>query len=110
MIRLNLVLSLAVLVSALYLVTVQYESRQLFSNLDKAHAQERKLMADNAKLQVEKRAQATSLRVEKLAREKLQMRSATPAITHYVSYGGESLPASAESIDAAPRVLSGQVQ
>ena len=80
MIRLNLVLSLAVLVSALYLVTVQYESRQLFSNLDKAHAQERKLMADNAKLQVEKRAQATSLRVEKLAREKLQMRSATPAI------------------------------
>lgn len=110
MIRLNLVLSLAVLVSALYLVTVQYESRQLFSNLDKAHAQERKLMADNAKLQVEKRAQATSLRVEKLAREKLQMRSATPAITHYVSYGGGSLPASAQSIDAAPRVLSGQVQ
>ena len=97
MIRLNLVLSLAVLVSSLYLVTVQYESRQLFSNLDKARSEERRLIADNAKLQVEKRAQATSLRVEKLAREKLQMRSTTPAITHYVSYGD------AQAVDVASR-------
>ena len=32
------------------------------------------------------RAQATPLRVEKLAKEKLQMRTATPAITQYVTY------------------------
>ena len=69
-----------------------------------------RLETERDRLLVERRAQATPLRVEKLAREQLQMRSATPAITHYVSYGGESLPASAQSIDAAPRVLSGQVQ
>ncbi|MBP9059193.1 MAG: cell division protein FtsL [Rhodoferax sp.] len=112
MIRLNLVLSLAVLVSSLYLVTVQYESRQLFSNLDKARSEERRLIADNAKLQVEKRAQATSLRVEKLAREKLQMRSTTPAITHYVSYGSEPLAAKAQGMEVASGASdgSGQIQ
>jgi len=82
--RLNLVLLLAVLASALYLVHTQYESRRLVSELDKATSEVRRLATDNEGLQVEKRAQATPARVEKLAREQLQMRSATPAITQYV--------------------------
>jgi cell division protein FtsL len=52
--------------------------------LEKAVAQARKVESDNERLQVEKRAQATPLRVEKLARDRLQMRTATPAITQYV--------------------------
>ena len=84
MTRLNLVLLLAVLASALYLVHTQYESRRLVSELDKATSEVRRLATDNEGLQVEKRAQATPARVEKLAREQLQMRSATPAITQYV--------------------------
>jgi cell division protein FtsL len=36
-------------------------------------------------LNLEKRAQATPLRVDKIAREQLQMRVATPAITQYVA-------------------------
>ena len=90
MMRLSLVLLLAVLASALYLVSVQYESRRLFSDLDKARVQARKLEADNERLQVEKRAQGTPLRVEKLAKDRLQMRTTTPAITHYVTYGAAS--------------------
>jgi len=86
MTRLNLVLLLAVVASALYLVHTQYESRRLFVELEKATAQSRKIDADNERLQVEKRAQATPLRVEKLARDRLQMRTTTPAITQYVSY------------------------
>ena len=43
MIRVNLVLLLAVLASALHLVGVQYESRRLFSELDKAHSEARRL-------------------------------------------------------------------
>jgi cell division protein FtsL len=35
---------------------------------------------------VEKRAQASPGRVERLAREKLEMRQPTPAITTYMSY------------------------
>ena len=85
MTRLNLVLLLAVLASALYLVRTQYESRRLYVELEKAIAQNRKLEAENERLQVEKRAQATPLRVEKLAKDNLQMRSVTPAITQYVT-------------------------
>ncbi len=85
MIRLNLVLLVAVVVSALYLVRMQFESRQLFVELDKAVAESRRLATDHERLQVEKRAQATPLRVERLARDQLLMRTATPAITHYVT-------------------------
>ena len=88
MTRLNLVLLLAVLASALYLVRTQYESRRLYVELEKAIAQNHKLEAENERLQVEKRAQATPLRVEKLAKDNLQMRSVTPAITQYVTQGG----------------------
>ena len=64
MTRLNLVLLLAVLFSALYLVNVQYESRRLFTDIDQAKALARKLELESERLQVEKRAQATPLRVD----------------------------------------------
>ena len=85
MTRFNLVLLLAVLASALYLVRTQYESRRLYVELEKATTKNRTLDTENERLQVEKRAQATPLRVEKLAKDKLQMRTVTPAITQYVS-------------------------
>jgi len=86
MMRLNLVLLLGVVLSALYLVNVQYESRRLYSDLDRAKARAHQLATENERLQVEKRAQATSARVESLAKSRLQMRAATPAITTYVTY------------------------
>lgn len=86
MIRLNLVLMLAVLASALYLVGVQYDSRRLFTELDRAHTEAHRIATERERLQVEKRAQATPARVERLARDKLQMRQATPGITTYVTY------------------------
>ncbi len=109
--RVNLLLLLAVLLSALYLVNVQYESRRLFSELDKARSQAHRIESDKERLQVERRAQATPLRVEKLAKEQLQMRSTTPAITHYVSYGSVPLSAQAASGTAGAGVaVSGRVQ
>ncbi len=92
MTRLNLTLLLAVLASALYLVSVQYESRRLFSSLDKASSESRRLETDNERLQVEKQAQATPLRVEKLAKQHLQMRTATPATTYYLTYASSMKP------------------
>ena len=68
MTRLNVVLLLAVLASAIYLVHTQYESRRLFVELERAHATARQLETDQERLQVEKRAQATPLRVERLAK------------------------------------------
>ena len=86
MIRLNLMLLLAVIVSAMYLVHTQYESRRLFTALDRAASLAHKLEVEHERLQVERRAQATPSRVEKLAREQLKMVGANPAITQYVSY------------------------
>ncbi len=87
MLRLNLVLLLAVLLSAVALVQVRYDSRRLYVEIEKAQAEARKLEVDHEKLQAAKRAQATPLRVEKLAKEQLQMRQASPAITQYVGQG-----------------------
>ena len=87
--RLNLLLVIGLVLSALYLVNVQYQSRHLYSELNRAQAQARKLAEENERLQVEKRAQATSLRIESLARSRLQMRPANPAITAYVQDGAE---------------------
>jgi cell division protein FtsL len=86
MARLNFILLLAVLVSALYLVQSQYESRRIYVELEKANAQSRKIATESERLQVEKRAEATPLKIERLARDRLQMRTTTPAITEYVKY------------------------
>ena len=90
MIRLNLVLLLALLGSAMVLVQVQYDSRRLYAEIERAQGEARRLEIEHERLQVEKRAQATPLRVERLAKEQLQMRPATPAITQYVTKKGAS--------------------
>jgi len=75
----------AILVSAFYLVHTQYESRRLYSELDRAQAAARRLAAENEQLQVLKRAQATPARVQQLASQRLAMRPVTPGITRYVT-------------------------
>ncbi|MEX8192690.1 cell division protein FtsL [Comamonas guangdongensis] len=87
MLRINLLLLLAVMLSAIFLVHTQYESRKLFTELDRAESEARRLATDQQRLQVEKRAQATPQRIETMAREKLQMKPASPAITQYVQDG-----------------------
>src|SRR5690606_23660425 len=89
MTRVNIFLLLALLASALYLVQVQYDSRRLYTEIEKAQNEARKLELERERLHVEKRAQATPGRVERIAREQLRMRSATPAISTYVDPGGE---------------------
>ena len=96
MIRLNLMLLVAVLVSAFYLVHTQYESRRLYAALDKANAQTRKLESEHEQLQVQKREQATSARVQQLATRQLQMRPVSPGVTQYVTVFG------APAADAKP--------
>ena len=79
------VLLLALLIaSSLYLVKTSYESRRLFALLERARTEHKQLETEYKRLDAERQAQATHLRVEKTAREKLQMRTATPAVTQYV--------------------------
>jgi cell division protein FtsL len=90
MMRINLVLLLALVLSGLYLVGVQYESRRVFTDLDRARSEARRLEAESERLQVQKRAAATPVRVERLAKDKLQMHQASPGITTYVTYTGSA--------------------
>ncbi len=84
MTRISLLLILATLASAMYLVSVQYESRRLFTELERAQREGRRLKTEFERLEVDKRSQATPARVERVAREKLQMRQVTPGITVYM--------------------------
>ncbi|MFL6664022.1 MAG: cell division protein FtsL [Rhizobacter sp.] len=60
-------------------------ARRLFAELDHAQSEERQLDTEFERLKADKQSQATPLRVEKAAREKLGMRTASPAITQYVT-------------------------
>ena len=83
--RVNLLLLAALLLSSLWLVRTSYEARRLFAEVDRAKAVQQRLDADYRRLDAERQTQATHLRVERVAREKLGMRTATPAVTELVS-------------------------
>ena len=82
--RLTWVLLLLLLGSSLALVRIAYESRRVFAALDRARQEQRQLDAEFKRLDAERQAQATHGRVEKVAREKLRMSTATPGVTAYV--------------------------
>lgn len=83
MLRLNVLLLVAVMFSALYLVQTQYQSRSLYTELHRATNEARNLETEYQRLQVELRAQSTPSRIEKMAVEQ-GLQGVSPAITHYV--------------------------
>ena len=80
----TVVLLVLLIGSSLYLVRTSYEARRLFAQLDRARAEQRQLETERKRLEAERQAQATHLRVEKVARDRLRMRTASPAVTQYV--------------------------
>lgn len=95
MTRLNVLLLLALIVSSLVLVKTAYDARRLYSEIDRAKNEQARLDAEYKRLEAERQAQATNLRVEKVARERLAMRLANPAVTQYVT--DAPTPAAAEA-------------
>ena len=84
MMKLNVLLLVALLCSAMFLVRTSYEGRRLFAAVDRAKNEQSRLDIEYKRLDAERQAQATHLRVERVAREKLKMRTATPAVTQYI--------------------------
>ncbi len=99
--RVNLLLVLALVLSCLYLVRTAYDSRRLFTELDRAKNETARLETERVRLEAEREGQATSLRVERTARERLAMRTATPAVTVYVDDQGGAASGAAPA--AGPR-------
>jgi cell division protein FtsL len=95
--KINVILLLALLASCLWQVKTAYEARQLFAALDQAQVERQQLDAEFKRLDAEAQAQATHLRVERVARERLQMRPATAAVTKYLAVPGTSSGAASGS-------------
>jgi cell division protein FtsL len=88
MTRVSLILLVATVVSALWLVHSHYESRRIFMDMESARKEAKRIEVDHDRMEVERRAQATPLRVEQIARQQMNMRTASPAITQYVNAQG----------------------
>ena len=82
--KINLLLLAALLGSSLVLVKTSYESRRVFTALDQSRVEKLQIDAEFKRLDAQRQAQATHLRIERVAREKLGMRTASPAVTEYV--------------------------
>ncbi len=75
MIRLNMILMLVVTICALGVVTAQHKSRKLFQDLEAEQERAKQLDVEYGQLQLELSTWATPPRVEKIARDKLKMRT-----------------------------------
>ena len=84
--------------------------RVLHHALDRARFEHTQLETEFKRLDAERQAQATHLRVEKAAREKLRMRTATPAVTLYLDAAGAPRAPVAASAASAPSVASGALR
>jgi len=89
MVRVNILLLLAVLVCSLGVVTSQHKARKLFQAMEAEQERARQLEIEFGQLQLELSTWATSPRIEKIAREKLKMRTPDPARIITASSGGE---------------------
>jgi cell division protein FtsL len=80
MTRVNLLLLALLMGSAFMLVKSAYDTRRLFAEIHRAETEGQTLAGERTRLEAERQLQATNLRVERTAREKLQMRTMTPAV------------------------------
>ena len=83
MTKLNFLLLVAVIVSALVLVKTAYDARRLFTDIHRAETEALRLAGDHKRLEADRQLQATNLRVERTARERLGMNPATPPAMLY---------------------------
>lgn len=85
MARTNLFLILVALICAILVVASNHKARKLFIALEQEQERMRQLEVEWGQLQIENGTQAAHGRIEKIAREKLQMRPPGPGSVLAVS-------------------------
>ena len=90
MARFNIFLLLLALICSLSVVTSQHKARKLFQALESEQDRTKQLDVEFGQLQLELQTWATSPRVEKIAREKLKMRTPDAAKTLTANAGALS--------------------
>jgi len=84
MVRLCIILAVALMVSAISLVTARYQSRQLFVAAERLDDRSRELDIEWRRLQLERAELARNARIDHIARSDLGMVTATPDRTLYL--------------------------
>ncbi|MBS1228585.1 MAG: cell division protein FtsL [Proteobacteria bacterium] len=79
MVRFNILLLLAAVLCSLSVVTSQHQARKLFQAMESEQERAKQLDVEYDQLQIELSTWATSPRIDKIAREKLKMRTPEPA-------------------------------
>ena len=87
--RISLVLTVALVTCALFVVNAQYQARRLFIELERAQAAARQLDIEWSQLQLEQSTLGKHARIEANARRDLNMISVTPAHTQYLTVGAK---------------------
>ena len=105
MVRLNILLLLAAVLCALSVVTSQHRARKLFQALESEQERSKQLEVEFGQLQLELSTWATSPRIEKIARDKLRMK--TPEATKIITLSPGDMPL--RSGELAPGKRSGEV-
>lgn len=83
--RVNLFVSVLLMLSAISLVTARYQARQLFVELDRSRALARELDIRWRQLQLDRAELARNAYVDKVAREELRLQSIVPDRTIYIN-------------------------
>lgn len=82
--RLCIILAVALMVSAISLVTARHQSRQLFVAVERLEDRSRELDIEWRRLQLERAELARNARIDHVARSDLGMVTATPERTIYL--------------------------
>lgn len=89
--RLLFILTAALIVSALSLVTSQYRGRSLYVELERAQVASRELEVQWRRLQLEQTEHAKQAQIDRVAKGQLGMEGVTPARTIYLARRGDQL-------------------
>lgn len=92
MVRLNLALLAILIGCALALVTSQHKARKLYVELQQEQELTKRLDVEWGQLQLEQSTWAMHGRIEKIATEKLDMRTPPPTRVRLVPAAGEAKP------------------
>jgi cell division protein FtsL len=109
MAKLNVLLLVAVIASALWLVRTAYDARRVFAEIHRAEQEGLRLEGERTRLEAERQTQATTQSVERTARQRLAMRTVTPAVTMYEGQATATLaePKGAKGAAVGGRPASG---
>jgi cell division protein FtsL len=102
----NVLLGLAVVVSALFLVKSHHHNRNQFADLEKAKAMSKELDVEWSQLQLEQTQAAKHSMIDQVARRDLQLRVVEPSKTLYLNPGESDRPVARKTESAWPEVAS----